>query len=264
MCFATDAQLTDGICRSVWGMQPLWLRASAWWLRDMVMLGGIAYLFDFTIHWAYASLDRKPQQLLLVWLRAGTLLVMLEMSICTVCLLMNNEFKWMYGILIGVIGLNAVSSSISIVLIWSILPDVKTKLRSATTDGMLCNSLVFEATFISKMILLLAVLVLGVFIPLSLTRLLDGAWGWSLVPGVPQGTWIGNTRFPPLARLPVEAPSVLPNPAVEFVELALGWSLCVSMLVSRGCGNVDRPSCGYVAASDLGCLLHHEEASKDR
>lgn len=263
LCFATDAQFTDGICRSIWSVQPLWLRALAWWARDMAMLGGLACLLQFALQWTHTALGRPLPHRKLFWLRLAIGLVMLEMSVCAACLLASNRFIWMFGLLLGVIGMNFVSSSISADLLWTILPEVRQKLGKGAEVGTLASAVISQATLVSWTSLALAAVVLGVFLPLSFTRLLDGALEWSLIPGVPQGKWIGNSYFPQLSRMPSDAPTVMPNPAIELVELTIGWFLCTSMLMSPGCGYVERPPCGYIAAKDLGAMFERDASAKN-
>jgi len=247
LCFATDAQLTDGICRSVWGSQLLWLRALAWWARDMIMLMGLAYFLDFSLSWLHAALGQQAPRQRLLRLKLAVAAVMAEMSFCAVQLLLSNRFAWMFALVLGVVGLNMVSGTVA----WQVL----SLLPRVSSSGSNCMApLIWEARLASKSILGLAALVLGVFLPLCFTRLLDGALGWSLIPSLPQGSWIGHTQFPVMETMGKEAPEVMPNPAVEAVELCIGWSFCLGILASKGC-DLERPASGYIPAVDLGRSL---------
>ena len=245
LCFATDAQLTDGICRSAWGIQPLWQRAMAWWARDMVMLLGLAYFLDFSMRWTHSALGVQVPRAELNCLRTVVAIVMLEMSLCAIGLLASNSFAWMFGLLIGVIGMNAVATFFAKRLLWDLLPSVQ-KLHATTAAGVIA-----EAQLASMGIVCLAVAVLGVFLPLSFLRLLDGALTWRLIPHLPHGSWIGSTVFPVLTSVPAE---VLPNPAVEAVELSIGWAFSIVVLLSGGC-HLERPRAGFVSPESLGTSM---------
>lgn len=268
LCFATDHQLADGACRSMWGMQPLWARAAAWWARDMTMLAGLGFFLQFTLRWTHAATGLQAPRILLGRLRLLILALALGMSGCALMLLASNRLAWIFGLLVLVVCLNATSCHAAWIIL-DRLSEIRRVPRSPGPDpGLeaLERVVVLEAAVMCRTLLALALVVLGIFIPVSLPRLLDGGLRWPLVRGPAQGAWVGGTRFPALAALASEAPGVLPNPCVEGAELAIGWGLCACLLLSRlRAGRAEKPARAagrWLSAEELGAAVRGMLARK--
>lgn len=268
LCFATDHQLADGACRSMWGMQPLWARAAAWWARDMTMLAAMGFFLQFTLRWTHAALGLQAPRVLLGRLRLLILAIAVGMSGCAFMLLASNRIAWIFGLLVLVVCLNATSCRAA----WIILGRLSEIGRAPRSPGpdprleALERVVVLESVAMCRTMLALALVVLGIFIPVSLPRLLDGGLRWPLVRGTAQGTWVGNTRFPALAALASEAPHVLPNPCVEGAEFAIGWGMCGCLLLLRlWAGRAEQPEKavrGSLSAEELGAAVRGMMARK--
>eukprot|EP00441_Pelagodinium_beii_P008317 CAMPEP_0197705070 /NCGR_PEP_ID=MMETSP1338-20131121/126257_1 /TAXON_ID=43686 ORGANISM="Pelagodinium beii, Strain RCC1491" /NCGR_SAMPLE_ID=MMETSP1338 /ASSEMBLY_ACC=CAM_ASM_000754 /LENGTH=225 /DNA_ID=CAMNT_0043288975 /DNA_START=457 /DNA_END=1134 /DNA_ORIENTATION=+ len=216
------------------------------------MLVALARFLNFTLQWMHGALGQEPKGQI-YWLNLAVGLVMAEMSLCTAGLVASNSCAWIFGLIVGVMGLNAIAASIAWQVLFGLLPKLQAQLPGLRIGGQL-SFLATEVIFASWAILGLAVLVLGVFLPLSYARLRDGAFAWSLIPGIPLGTWIGNTSFPTLSTMAIDAADVLPNPVLEAVELCIGWTLCIGLILSDSC-NLAPPSGGVVSAAAIGRAL---------
>lgn len=75
-----------------------------------------------------------------------------------------------------------------------------------------------------------------------------------LVAHLPVGSWIGSTYLNTITELPDALPRRHPNPALEIVEITMGW-FCLSLWWPlKGCGRVVGTN-GYVTAEKIGTRL---------
>jgi len=238
---------------------PLWLRAGAWWLRDMVMLAALAHFLDFTLGWTHAVVGREVPKALKVITRVGVPLQCVGMSACALGLVMSNRAAWMFVLVAWVALLNVTCSVIAWQLLRHILPEVRERLPAGSAAE--ASVLILEAKVVAVAMLVMAVAVFVGFLPLCASRLMDGALHWPLVPSQGLGESILGVRFPPLAQLPE---AVTPNPGPEMVELLIGWGLLASALLSaKGCAVEEQPPGAYIGRQQLGAVLLGEgEAAK--
>jgi len=255
LCFATDAQLTDGACRSTLGLIPLWLRALAWWARDMTLLVGLAYFLDFTSGWTHAVIGHDVPKDLRLITRIGVPSVCVGMSVCAAGLVMSNRAIWMFCLVGWVAVLNLGTVTVAVQLLFRVLPNVEATLRArkltVTTEAQL---LLLQVRVVSIGMLVMAAAVFAGFLPICAMRLREGALQWSLVPWRVPGECIGSVRFPTLSSLPE---TVTPNPVPEAVELMIGWALLVGCVLSAcGCDSgIATSSQGFVGRIELGAAL---------
>ncbi|CAK0840729.1 unnamed protein product [Prorocentrum cordatum] len=236
--------------------------------RGVAMLAALGFFLHFTLRWTHAALGLRAPRALLGQLRLLLPALALGMSGCALMLLASNRIAWIFGLLVLVVCLNAASCFASWVIL-DRLSEIRRAPRSPSADPKLEaleRVVMLESAATCRTMLALAVVVLGIFIPVSLPRLLEGGLRWPLVRGFAQGTWVGDTRFPALAALASEAPDVLPNPCVEGAELAIGWGICGCLLLSRLCaGRVEAPAetgGGRLSAEELGAALRGMLARK--
>jgi len=75
-----------------------------------------------------------------------------------------------------------------------------------------------------------------------------------LVAHLPIGSWLGSTYLKPITELPDTLPRKHPNPALEIVEITMGW-LCFSLWWPlKGCGRGFGTN-AHVIAERLGTRL---------
>jgi len=251
LCFATDAHMTDGACRSTWGLLPLSIRVVLWWARDITMLVSLAFFLDFTVGWTHTLLNRHPPSWLAAITRVGVPSICIGMSGCAVGLVMTNRAVWIFGLIAWVALLNIGTAAIGWKLLWSILPDVRRHLGGVARPE--ADMLVFQARVVAVGMLVLAAAIFAGFLPIFALRLREGAVSWPMVPSRPLGVYIGDTHFSALSSMPV---GVTPNPGPECVEMMIGWALLFGCVLSaKGCSGMQTSACGYVTRRELGVAL---------
>merc|ERR1719410_1079451 len=115
----------------------------------------------------------------------------------------------------------------------NVLPSVN-KLATCSDDSMII-SLVSKTRVKLQLMLILNVTFASVFPLICAFKILGGAHSQRLVPGVELGFPIVNARPPLLVHIAYEAPTVLPIPLLEVLELSMGWmNLVICVHTSRG------------------------------
>lgn len=275
---------TDGACRAVWGVVPLGLRLAAWALRDVALLGAIGLNIEFILGWTYAALGWRHPAMERLQVRLG-----FAITLCGICgslwgLAATNRQSWQAVAALFVVLLNVVWARANLLLLRHALPELEMRHRNLSLGcvlGMLAESdapaskgaaatapvawasaQVAEARLTARLVLIANLFILVVFPALALDRLLvKGAHSRPFIQDVPLGAWVGGAVAPRLDDLPRD---ISLNPALELVELLIGWLQLVYVLRIGGkvaaarvptAGSLvesGRWTCGYVSYSRLG------------
>lgn len=258
LCF--DA--TDGACRAVWGVVPITIRLAAWCFRDTVLLVAVALYLDYSLGWAIVATGGKVHWIVKLLLRGVVGFVLAGLSIGFYALAMTNLLDWQVAIVLLVVTLNMIWAPTSWKLLHDIFPRVTQHFaREGRQFPKWAEAALVEARLGSRLVLAANCGILLVFPCLIYARFVTGGLrGRPLIPAVPIGEWVGwNTLSPLLSDLPAD---VILNPALEVVELGIGWAqlaYCIRLVmkpaadyVPWGPSGMPPPSCGFVDRDTVG------------
>jgi len=242
----------DGVCRSVWGTVPHGLRFFFWWVRDVASFAGVVKLLEFEMGWTHAVLGSDMPRGLKMTVRLATLSASVGMATCFIALSLTNRQSWQIATAFSVVPMNVALAEVNRRMLSKVLPSVN-KLATCSDDSMII-SLVGKTRVKLQLMLILNVTFACVFPLICAFKILGGAHSQRLVPGVELGFPIIDARPPLLVHIAYEAPTVLPIPLLEVLELSMGWmNLVICVLTSRGFPvNEKQPDSQFIAAEAIG------------
>lgn len=211
----------DGTLRSVWGLTRMDVRFFAWWIRDACLFRGLVHCHEFYTGWAEIVLRRAPSRMIMHTLRICAGFAVLGLAVSFYNLLATNRQFWQIIAALMIFPVNAVSAFVSARLLWDLLPQIK-QLR-IRRDGHAVELMASRAQTVFGLILFFNAIILTVFPCLCVQKIVYTPLSSPLVPNQRVDVWVGDSRLPSILDLPQEAPSIWPSPALEIVEVALGW-----------------------------------------
>lgn len=214
----------DGTVRSIWGMTPMGVRLFSWWLRDACLFLSLAYIHEFNLGWAQIVLDRSSRKLI-AFLRGSSFLAIAGLAVCFYNLVATNRQTWQIYAALVLFPVNAVSAIVCARIFWDLMPQIKDlRLRS---DDQALEAIATRTQTVSGLIMFVNVVILTVFPVLCVQKILHQSSSSPLVPNQGVDSWIGGACLPMITNLPHESPSTMPSPALEIVEVMIGWfALC--------------------------------------
>eukprot|EP00928_Gymnodinium_smaydae_P072192 TRINITY_DN555_c1_g1_i1.p1 TRINITY_DN555_c1_g1~~TRINITY_DN555_c1_g1_i1.p1 ORF type:complete len:357 (-),score=30.80 TRINITY_DN555_c1_g1_i1:290-1360(-) len=253
---------TDGVCRAIWGFAPWWWRCFTWVTRDLALLGAIGYNLSFNLGWTFEALQWAPPRTL-QRLMHGTL----GTALCGVAaafwaLMASNRQSWQAWAVLFVVGLNGVWAWTNLVLLRDVVPVLESSLKASKAVPAWVRAVVEEVRLTAKLVLTADVAIMIAFPLLAFERVvLKDASNKVFFPGAGFNEWVGNS-VPPLL---MDRPNgVLLNPALEVVEMLIGWLQFVyvmrigsaSIATRIPClSNVDSAEAEYIDEASLGTLV---------
>jgi hypothetical protein len=215
----------DGTVRSVWGITPMSVRLFSWWLRDACLFLSLAYIHEFNLGWTQIVLDRASKKLI-VFLRGSSFVAVAGLAVCFYNLLATNRQTWQIYSALMLLPINAVSLIICARIVWDLMPQIKDlRLRS---DGQALEAIATRTLTVSGLIMFVNVVILTVFPALCMQKILHQSSSSPLVPNQGVDSWIGGAYLPMITDIPHESQHVVPSPALEIVEIMIGWfALCI-------------------------------------
>jgi hypothetical protein len=210
----------DGTVRSVWGITPMSVRLFSWWLRDACLFLSLAYIHEFNLGWTQIVLDRASKKLI-VFLRGSSFVAVAGLAVCFYNLLASNRQTWQIYSVLMIFPINAVSTMVCARIFWDLMPQIKDlRLRS---DGQALEAIAMRTQTVSGLIMLINVVILTVFPALLISKILHQSSSSPLVPNQGVDSWIGGAYLPMITDIPHESQKVKPSPALEIVEVMVGW-----------------------------------------
>jgi len=222
----------DGSFVSVWGRVTIGTRFIAWWIRDLCGFVILQIFHDFSARWTQTALGqpRSPQIALLARIAFvsavvgfgaglyGVLVTNLQLAqaFCMLAVLPNNVMSWF----------------MCWRHLWHVLPRIRGEVsRSGDVD---VASFV-EGSRVTAMTLIVAHTIILIAFPILICQKLT--FGRTpLVAHLPVGTWLGSTYLNIITELPDTIPRKHPSPALEIVEISMGWFCLALWWPLKGCG----------------------------
>lgn len=217
LCFDS----TDGICRSVWGIMPIWGRMLAWFMRDVTLLVPLIVFVDCTFSWTHAALGRPPPRAFLTAVRWTGIIAVIGVAATFLGMISVNRQAYQSYTACFLLSLN---------LMWTLanarlLRDVFPALEKLGVEQMYRD---IQDTRFQVHLMGLAGLLLIILFPCMLYErlVLKGAYNLPVVPEFPLDTWVGAQVSPLISTLPS---GIYLNPALEIIEVLIAWLVSVHL-----------------------------------
>ncbi|CAE7889565.1 Ankrd23 [Symbiodinium microadriaticum] len=243
----------DGSFVSVWGSVNISGRFFAWWLRDLLGFQILLLFHSFTVRWSHTALELPMPRLLMTMVRfaCATATIGFGTGLCGA--LVTNKQIWQVVCMVSVLPYNAVSCFMCGRHLWRILPQL-----ANGSDPESGDLLARSRTTATRMLVAHAIM-LSAFPALIHQKVMIGQN--PLIAHLPVGTWIGSTLLPVITDVPVLYPGKHPSPALEIVEITMGW-FCLSLwwpVVGCGSGADDGK---FVVAETIGSRMRAAHRGK--
>eukprot|EP00747_Dinoflagellata_sp_TGD_P185698 gnl/TRDRNA2_/TRDRNA2_42371_c0_seq1.p1 gnl/TRDRNA2_/TRDRNA2_42371_c0~~gnl/TRDRNA2_/TRDRNA2_42371_c0_seq1.p1 ORF type:complete len:378 (+),score=49.91 gnl/TRDRNA2_/TRDRNA2_42371_c0_seq1:55-1134(+) len=220
---------TDGACRALWGFVPMWLRFTAWAVRDLALLGAISVEMQCILEWTFKALGLPSPVQECRLLQNTYMFTLCGISGSFWALMATNRQSWQAVAILFVVVLNAAWLRINWKLRYQVIPELEARqLASSGHPPVWALTLLESANRSVRLILFADVVVIVLFTFAAIERLvLKNAHSLPFMPNVSVGSWVGGLTQPMLTEMPPGEELV---PLLEVVELLIGWLQFVWML----------------------------------
>mmetsp|Transcript_65155 Transcript_65155/g.182196 ORF Transcript_65155/g.182196 Transcript_65155/m.182196 type:complete len:372 (-) Transcript_65155:16-1131(-) len=283
---------TDGVCRSIFGITPLGLRLACWGLRDVMLLWAITAVMVFYVGWTHKALGWPEPRRLKRFLWAALVVAMAGLLGSFAAMVFTNRQSYQALAMVFVVLLNVVWAAANRFLVRQVVPGLEAALMAKATGAADVDaqsgkkedgepkaspwllSAISEVRMGGHLLYTANIALLCTFPLLAVERLvLKGAHAMPLIPHAPLDQWVGNATAPLISEKPL---GMNLNPALEIVEILIGWLQCIYTIRVAGYDSALRPphgppgasppKRGYISQEDLGSAAAAElsRASKKR
>jgi len=134
-----------------------------------------------------------------------------------------------------VLPINAVFASVEAWLMWVVIPKILQS--NLCPDGQVhVHAFASRVQRSCLLCFIFNCIILTVFPFLGVKKFVfDDAWTAPMVPYQGVNVWIGNLPAPSILDIPQEAKYITPSPALEAVEVALGWFFLFTWWPAQWC-----------------------------
>eukprot|EP00930_Biecheleria_cincta_P050229 TRINITY_DN35402_c0_g1_i1.p1 TRINITY_DN35402_c0_g1~~TRINITY_DN35402_c0_g1_i1.p1 ORF type:complete len:329 (+),score=31.24 TRINITY_DN35402_c0_g1_i1:102-1088(+) len=243
--------LEDGSFVSVWGRATIGARFVAWWIRDLLGFLIILIFHEFTSKWTRTALGISQCWRSIYTIRCAFVAATIGFAVSLYGVLRTNLQVWQAFCMLAVLPYNAVSCFMCGQHLWGTMPRL-----SMDRNNTEMASFVGKSRRTAMLLFVCHAIMLSAFPLLILQKVAIGQN--PLVAHLPTGSWLGSTYLKVITDLPEMLPQRSPSPALEIVEISMGWlSLFLWWPLDTTKGSMTSGKCNdqYVAAETIGRRL---------